>query len=824
MLATNIRLVLRNMRRDKLNSTINIAGLAIGMACVLLIVLYVTDELRYDQFFSKSKSIYQVSLHGNFGGQPFKAYNTPPPVGAALQAAFPEVTSYTRVYRIGNAVVHEDGSNSTKSFTEKEILAVDSNFLDMFDYALLSGHTTGLQNPHSIMLTESAAKKYFGTTQVTGKLLRLDHFADPFVVTGVLKDVPEQSSIQFSMLLPVAACEAVRHFSWSWVWCQMNTYVTVQPQTANKAAIAQLQSKFPAMVRVQAANAFKRIGQPFDEFLKKGGKWDFELQALTDVHLHSANIGSAYSNLGDIKYIYIFAVIALFIIVLACVNFMNLATAQAARRAKEVGVRKVLGSQKGQLVKQFLTEAMLYSFTAALVSLLLVWLLLPLFNTVAGKQLQFTAMLSNGIWLLPVLLTLFTGLLAGSYPAFYLTAFNPIEVLKGSAVFVKGRGGQLIRNGLVVFQFTVSIALIICTVMVFKQLQYARSKDLGLQKDNVVILPNAAKVKGDVNTLRNNLQQLPGVTAVTVSTGVPAKDFSDFTDFYVPVIANVKEPLSKDVTLSSFITDEYFIPSLQLQLLQGRNFSKAFDDSASVIVNETTVKQVGWKEPLGKYLTYPGGNNQVFKVIGVVKDFNLQSLHSEVVPFALFYTTSKSYDINTAFVIAHVQGTHLSNTLQGIEKNWKQFAADVPFEYSFLDQDFEALYRAEERMGVVFGIFTTLSILVACLGLFGLSVYMAERRTKEMGVRKVLGASTEMLVSLLSRDFLKLVFIAALIAFPLAWWAMYTWLQDFAYRTSIEWWIFVVAGVLAAVIALLTVSFQAIKAATANPAKSLRAE
>lgn len=825
MLASNLKLTLRSMRRDKTNSIINIGGLAIGIACVILIVLYIQDELQYDRFFSQSQQLYQVNLKGNFGGQPFYTANTPPPVGAALHEAFPEIEAYTRVYRIGNAIVQDDRQQNSKTFTEKKILAVDSNFLQLFDYPLLSGsRQTCLQNPHSIVLTAAAAQKYFGSTTVTGRTLKLDAFTDPFIVTGVMHNVPSQSTLQFDMLLPVAASPLVKKFSWSWVWCQMATYVRLKPQWANKAAVEKLQAQFPAMVRVQAVSAFKRIGQPLDEFLKKGGQWDFLLQPFTSVHLYSADIGTPYSNTGSIKYVYIYALIALFIIVLACVNFMNLATAQASRRAKEVGVRKVLGSQKKQLIQQFLLEALLYSVIAAFISLVLVLLVLPAFNHLADKELHFVSLAHNGIWLLLLVIVVVTGLLAGSYPAFYLTSFTPVTVLKGPVNFIKGKSGQLIRNGLVVFQFTVSIALVICTLLVFKQLSFMRSKDLGLSKDNVLILPNAAKIPGDLETFRGQLQQLPGIASVTVSTGVPAKDFSDFTDFYVPVTTNVTEPLAKDLTLSSFIVDEHFVPALNLRLTAGRNFSKAFADSASVIVNEATVKEVGWKNPLGKYLRYPGNDDQTFKVVGVVKDFNLQSLHSDVVPFALFYHTSKTYNSNTIFVIAHVQGDQLDNVLTQVGSRWKSFAPGVPFEYSFLDKDFEALYQSEQRMGAVFGIFTGLSILVACLGLFGLSVYMAERRTKEIGIRKVLGASTEGIVALLSKDFLKLVLVAAIIAFPLAWWAMYQWLQDFAYRTPINWWLFAIAGFVAGVIALLTVSFQAIKAALANPAKSLRSQ
>ncbi len=828
MLRNYVKIAWRNMLRNKTNSIINIAGLAIGLACVILITLYVRDELRFDRFLHNSGRIYQVNIDAVMAGQANYNSNTPPPVGPALQKAFPEIEAYTRFYAYGmdNEVISNDANSKTQNhFTEKKLLAVDSNFLQVFDYAVKEGDATHcLQQVHSIVLTETTAKKYFGNADAIGKNLVLDQYREPFTVTAILKDIPAQSTIQFDLLIPIAACPAVKHFSWSWVWRLMNTYVLLNRKTQTDAAsIKKLESKFPAMVRVQAASAFKRIGQPFDEFLKKGGKWDFHLQALTDVHLYSANIGSPFlTTLGDIKYVYIFSAIALFIITLACVNFMNLSTAQSAVRAKEVGIRKVLGSEKKQLIKQFLIEALLYSFISTLIALALVFLLLPVFNKVAGKTLDFSSIFDSGIWLFVLLLTTLTGLLAGSYPAFYLTSFNPVVVLKGG-VFKKSVANLLIRNGLVVFQFTVSIALIICTIILFQQLQFTQNKDLGLKKDNVIIIPNAEKMEGSAEeTFRQQLTVIPGVVHASISTCVPPK--IPFGDDYIPEPTGVKESLAKDLSLSSFMVDEEFIPALNIQMLAGRNFSKEYNDSASVIINETTVKQGGWRDALGKYIIYPGNNDQRFKIIGIMKDFNTASLRNEVSPFALFHYSSKTYTTPASYVVASIQSGNIKDVMNELESKWKTFAPSVPFEYSFLDKNYEALYNAEQRMGTVFGIFTFLSIAVACLGLFGLSVYTAERRKKEIGVRKVLGASVQSVVNLLSKEFIKLVCIAAVIAFPLAWWTMDSWLRDFAYRISIQWWVFACAGIIALLIAVLTISFQAIKAAVANPVRSLRTE
>lgn len=835
MLKNYFYIAWRSLLRNKTNSLINIGGLAIGLACVIFITLYVQDELRYDKGFKMSDRIYQVTLNGNFGGQEFNTSNTPPPVSIDMHTTFPEVEDYTRVFRMGNIAIHNaDPALTGRPFTEKNLWAVDSNFLQVFDYPLLEGDPVScLKKYHSIVITETMARKYFGRTSPIGGSLVLDTYEAPFVVTGVLKDLPSNTSLQFDMLMPVGDCSPVKIFSWSWVWCQMTAYITLTPHAAkDPSAVQKLEAKFPTMVRKDAAQAFARIGQPFDEFIKKGGRWDFHLQRLSDIHLHSADMGTPYTNLGNVKYVYIFSFVALFVVLLACINFMNLSTAQAVRRAKEVGIRKVLGSLKGPLIRQFLSEALLYTGIATLFALLLVYALMTPFNAVAGKTLTFASIFQHGIWLFILLLFVLTGLLAGSYPAFYLTSFQPVAVLKGNGLFAKSLSNQLVRNGLVVFQFTISVGLIVCTLVVFRQLNYVRNMDLGFKKDNVVILPNLEKLMPDYNaaltgkeeTLRQQIASIPGVTSASLTTGTLADDYAGFTDFYVPVTTGVTEPLAKDLTLTSFMADEYLAPALHLQIVKGRNFSKNFSDSDAVIVNETTVRTVGWKDPLGKRLTYPGGGNKTFHVIGVVKDFNLRSARTTIEPFALFYPASKTNHVYSNYLIASIDARHIPEVLRETEKKWKDLAPGIPFEYSFLDKNYEALYRSEQRMSHVFSIFTTLSILVACLGLFGLSVYTAERRIREIGIRKILGASVQDLVQLLSRDFLKLVLLSAIIAFPLAWWAMHKWLEDFPYRTTIDAGIFLLAGLLAAGIALFTVSFQAIRAATMNPSKSLKTE
>jgi putative ABC transport system permease protein len=557
--------------------------------------------------------------------------------------------------------------------------------------------------------------------------------------------------------------------------------------------------------------------------MQKGVKIGYSLMPFTSVHLHAIpkQTPARLTTLSDIQYVYVFSIIALFIIILACVNFMNLSTAQSATRAKEVGIRKVMGSINTQLIKQFLTEAMLYSFVATIIGLLLVWLLLAPFNQLAGKSLVFASIFTGNLWLFVLGLSLFTGLLAGLYPAFYLTAFKPVEVLKGIKLYKNNIGNLLIRNGLVVFQFTVSVVLIICTIVVFEQLNYERSKDLGLNKENVVVIANTKRLGNFEESFREELTKQPGVIDASISSSIPTR--VNFGDGYAPEPSGTDKPLLTDIGLSSFMVDDEFIPTMNMQLLQGRNFSKEFNDSASVIINETAAKQIGWKYPVGKQLGYPG-NDQRFKVIAVIKDFHVTSLHELVEPFALFHSSSKTYNLHTSYISVRLRPGKINGQLSAIEAKWKSFAPATPIDFSFLDGEFDALYRSEKQMGAVFGTFTFLSIFVACLGLFGLSIYTAERRKKEIGIRKVLGASVQNLVGLLSKEFTKLVMIAVLVAFPIAWLAMDKWLANFAYRINIGWWIFLFAGACAIAIALATVCFQAVKAAIANPVKTLRSE
>lgn len=821
MIRNYIKIAWRSLIRNKVSSIINISGLAIGLACVILIGMYVKDELGYDRFFKDANRIYRVNLDGKMGNNQFIVGHTPPPAGAALLNNFPEIESYTRMLLPGDQVIHFEQNGQKNSLTEKKLLAVDANFLKFFNYPLVAGSaSTCLNGINSVVITQRAAKKYFGDESPIGKTLTFDGYETPFVVTAELKDIPNQSSLQFDVLQTTASMPVIKYFQWSWVWLQMGTYIKLKPNAANSPeAIAKLQKKFPAMVATQATSAFQRIGQPWDEFKRKGGKWDLKLQPLTDLHLYSADIGTRYFEQGDIKYVYIFSAIALFIMLLACVNFMNLSTARSANRAREVGVRKVLGSPRKYLIFQFLAESIMVTLAGAVIAVIAAWLLLPLFNNMADKELTITRQIL--VWLIPILLLIivFIGVLAGSYPAFFLSGFQPIQVLKGklSAGF---KGGNL-RSFLVVFQFAISIFLIIGTLVIYNQLKYIQNKDLGFNRNHVFTVWDVYTLGNKASSFKEEIKQLPGVQSATLTGALPTTNYANSSTVFKGPVADQKN----GVLLTEWYADEDYVPTLGLKILAGRNFShQMVTDTDAVLINEAAAKMFGYANPINHVIYDPQDPKAMvlkpYHIIGVMKDFNYQSLRNNVGPMVLF----SGHDLGGLTVRAS-NTAEITALLSQVKAKWAEFSPNQTLNYSFMDQDFDKMYRSEQRVGGIAIAFTSLAIIIACLGLFGLAAYAAEQRTKEIGIRKVLGASMSTIVGMLSRDFIKLVLISIVIASPFAWYFMNRWfLQGFAYRQDIQWWVFALAAVAAILIAFVTISFQSIKAALTNPVKSLRSE
>lgn len=824
MFRNYFKIAWRNVFIYKGNSIINISGLAIGLTCVILIALFIADELNYDRFFKDADQVYRVNLNGKMGDGEFYAGYTPPPAGATLVDNFPEIESYTRIYRPGVDVLEFKNASEKKTFNEDNIYAVDANFLEVLSYPMQQGDPkTCLTEFNSVVITNSTAKKYFGDLDPRERILFYGKDRKPLKVTGVLQDMTDlPASVKFDILVPVKNFDEVTYFNWSWVWLNMATYIKLTDKAAaNPNIINHLEAQFPGMLKVHAESAFKRIGQPYEEFLEKGNRWDLHLQALTDIHLHSAGISSGITEQNDIKNLYVFGIIAFFIIVLACVNFINLATAQSSKRSKEIGIRKVLGSYRTQLIKQFLTEAIFYTIISTVLSVILVWALLPLFNQLSGKNLPFQSIFKDSIWLLIMCLSIFTALLAGIYPAFYLTSFNPVNILKGISGISTKKGG-FIRNGLVVFQFTIAIIMLIATSIVYLQLNYTQNRDLGYDKENLVVLQNTEKLGGSEETFRKEVAALSEVKSATISSGMLTK--GNFGDFYIPETVNTEDNIAKDISLQSYLVDAHFIPTLDLKLKEGRGFDIQFNDSLSVIINEAAAQQIGWKNPIGSMIRYPGGDMELYKVIGVLKDFNLESLHSHIEPFALFSNTSKRYDTGVSYITLKLKAKNTKAVMDIIQRKWNNYQPDTPFQYSFLDDDLNTAYISDQRQARLFGVFSFLTIFIACMGLLGLIAFMAQQKTKEIGIRKVLGASISEIVRLLAINFIKIIIIAMLIASPIAWYFMNKWLEDFAYKIDIPWWVFVFSGVTALSIAMFTMGFQAIRAAMANPIKSLRTE
>ncbi|MDO6435003.1 ABC transporter permease [Flavitalea sp. BT771] len=808
MFQNYFKTALRNLWRSKGFSAINILGLAVGLATCLLIVLYVTDELSFDKWNVKADRTYRLDAEIKFGGNHMFLAVAPPLAGPSMLQDYPEVQQYTR-FRYASSLLVRKGSMNIR---EEGVIYTDSSFFDVFTMPLLSGDArTALNTPHSIVITEKIARKYFNRVDVAGRILVINDSIQ-YKVTAVIRNMPSQSHFRYDIFLPMLQLKSSRATD-EWLSHNYNTYIVLK----EGADAVRLETKLPGMVEKYMAPLLKHVvNLDMKDFSKSGGILRFSLTPLTSIHLHSNRMSELNAN-GNIQYVYIFSGIAAFILLIACINFMNLSTARSSSRAKEVGVRKVMGSLRRQLIIQFIVESTVISFMALLLAVGIAALMLPWFNQLAGKEIGLGFLARP--WLVPSLLILgvVVGLLAGSYPAFFLSAFRPIAVLKGnlSAGFKTG----WLRNALVIFQFGVSIFLIVGTAVIYQQLGFIRSKNLGYDRNHVLVLGTLGPLGSQARAFREDLLKMPGVAGATMTGFLPtASDRNSDAFFRTPALDQ-----RDAILMQTWPVDEHYVSVLGMHVEQGRDFSRSFlTDSNGILINSTTARMLGTGNPLGARL-YQVDDIKTRKirewhVVGVVKDFNFNSLREVVTPMALYMREDRGS------LALRVRGENIPRLISQIENKWKSMAPGQPFSYSFMDDDFNAQYKAEGRMGGISLSFSLLAICIACLGLFGLAAYAAEQRTREIGIRKVMGATVANIVSLLSRDFLVLVLVAALIAFPFAWWAMHRWLEDFAYRISIGWQVFGLAAVLAGGIALFTISFQAFKAALANPVRSLRSE
>ncbi|MGM9507628.1 ABC transporter permease [Larkinella sp. GY13] len=806
MIRNYLKITFRNLKRQKVSTGINIVGLAIGLATCILIMLYVQDELSYDRYNEKADRIFRVRLNLRLNGKDLGGDGLGQNAARNLKQEFPEVVNATRI-RGGSEFV----SYGTTSFRQDNLLLADSSFFEVFTIPFLKGNPKrALTEPNTVVLTEETARKYFGNQEPIGKILSFGSDKTPYRVTGVVRNVPTNSHFQFDMLATLVGRDEIIDGS-GWLYnMSYQTYLLLPERYDYK----RLEAKLPQL-------AEKQIGSEIQQFLKltpkqfreRGDDFGVLLQPLTEIHLYSR---TESNKGGNIMYIYVLTAIAGFMLLIACVNFMNLSTATAVRRSREVGVRKVMGSVKGQLQQQFLLESVLLALLALLVGLLVVGIALPYFNQLTDKTLTIHLLTEPYIAAGLVAGTVLVGLLAGSYPAFYLSSFKPVLVLKGR--FTAGRGSFNLRSGLVVFQFFITISMIIATVTADRQLRYMQSQKVGFNREQVLVIHDSNMLRSNEAVFRDQIIRSPQVVMGSISGQVPVgKTNLDNTT------VRAKENPDQGVMTRFYFVDPEYIPTLGMHMVQGRNFSKQFPtDASGVILNETAVQALGWqKNPIGRELigsTDDKGAYVIYRVVGVVSDFHFESLRQKIGPLAMFLGR------NSGNILVKTRTDNLPQLLTSLKQQWEVFSPAAPFSYSFLDDRFEQVYVGEQKIEQVLTLFSSLTIFIACLGLFGLATYNAEQRTKEIGVRKVLGASVGSIVALLSKDFLKLVGIAIVIAAPIAWYAVSTWLDDFAYKIDLSWWIFAVAGILAVGIALLTVSFQSIKAALMNPVKTLRSE
>ncbi|MEP7233487.1 MAG: ABC transporter permease [Ginsengibacter sp.] len=788
MFKNYLKIAFRNLQRHKAYSLLNISGLAIGMACSILILLWVQNELSYDRFHANAENLYRLTCNAG----DFKAAVSPAGMGAGLQSEMPEIKSVVRLSKPATNLFEV----GTTKFEEKNVFYADSNFLQVFSFPLIKGNSaTALQNPDAILITEDMAKKYFGTGEAIGKIIKKDNSVN-LIVTGIFANIPSNSHLQFDIILPISSIASTDDDLKNKVWGDFNYYTYIQLNkniNQSKTSLTALQGHIQKI--------YKKHGPEM--------KVDFQLQPLTNIHLHS-DLQIDLPGKGNIQYVNIFFIVALFILAVACINFMNLATARSARRAKEVGLRKVVGAGRGQLISQFLGESLMISFLSLLLAVGIVYLLLPAFNHLSEKDLSFN--LLNGKLLLSLAgIALVTGLLSGSYPALFLSGFKPISVLKGKLKI--GGGNLLFRNTLVITQFVVSIILLVGTAVVYKQLNFIKNKNLGFDKSNLLYMPMTGDLWGKQQTLKSALQENSNTSDYSIISDLPTSLVTGTID----VQWEGKDPKSQ-VVIPSIDVDGNFTKVFQVKMLTGRSFSPSFkNDSSNFVINETAMRLMGMgaDNAVGKNISF---NDVKGKVIGVVKDFNFKSLQYTIDPLVL---RLNKYG---GIVMLRTKPGATETSINALGKISRSLNPAYPFSYSFLDKDLDNLYKGEHQMGSIFNFFAILAIFISCLGLYGLSAFMAEQRIKEIGVRKVLGASVFNIVYLLSGKFTRLIAIAIIIAIPVSWWAINNWLKGFAYRIDINWIIFLVACLVALFIALLTVSYESIKAAIANPVKSLRAE
>ena len=796
MFKNYLKVAFRNLIKNKSLSFINILGLAISIAVCFLITLFILHETSYDKFHHNYEDLYRVTIKGQITGQPIEYAVSMVPLPTALKAEFPDVEAAAGVFprQAKQLMSFED-----KQFFETSLFKASAEFFDVFDYELLRGSKeTVLSEPGSIVLTETLAEKYFGSADPVGETISLNE-TEEYTVSGVCADLPTNSHIKFNAVIQVPVMEDIEQ---NWGSFSAHNYIRLK------------EGVDPEIFEDKIKNlAMEKMGITLEE---TGMEFLLFLEPVKDIHLYS-NLSYNLGNNGSITYVYVFSIIALFILIIAYINFINLTTAHHTIRAKEIGVRKIVGANKSKLISQFLLESIILTLISMFFAFGLIELLQPTFNKLIGIELGFSLVAHWKYLVIGVSFMVFMAILSGLYPAIYLASFNPVSVIKGS---VAGNKKSIFRNMLVVFQFIISIALISSTGIIYKQLQHFQNKKLGFDKNHVVILPlRSEETIEKAEILKEQFRNINGVSNTCVSSNYPGAGASQGHGFFPEGHSEDQPWLMKTMNI-----DADFVETFKLNILAGRNFDAANEvEGRNILVNETLVKKVGWEDPVGKTFKDPfiRENEEMIPItiIGVLEDFHVNPLRDKIEPMVLYYNPP-----NRNFISIRLEPGNVFNILDNIEKMWKEMHPGMPFDYIFLNEHFNSIHHTERNLAITFMYFTVLAILIACLGLFGLASYATERRIKEIGVRKVLGSTVGEIVLLLSKDFSKLVILANIVAWPIAWYGMNKWLQNFAYRTEIGYEVFIFSGLIALIIALITVSFRTIKAANSNPVKALKYE
>jgi putative ABC transport system permease protein len=796
MIKNLLRTAIRNFTKDKWFSLLNVLGLTIGITFSLFLIFYIKDELNYDRYNEKAGRIFRIVSYIQEPDKNTDWTVTQLPLAATLKKDFPEVEESVRLLN-KERTLFKNGENN---FFETKIYYADSNIFKVFTCKFLEGSpATALNEPKSIVISKTLAKKYFGNAAALGQSLKTVY--DVYKVTGVIEDLPRNSHILYDMLISASTILRGNQGGGQENWGGFNnfTYVLLKPG-------------------VNAAAFEKKLLPMYDKFMapifaQYNIKIRYGVQPITDIHLHS-KLQNEPEELGSMSYIWIFAAVAFFMLLIACINYMNLTTARSARRAKEIGIRKVTGSTKKQLVMQFLGESLLTAFVAVVLSAVLVIVLLPLFNSMSGKTFTIGTLMQPFNLFLLLAIALFTGLVGGSYPSFYLSSFKPVSILKGA--LSKASGNVNLRRVLVVLQFSISMIMLICTWVVYSQLSYLNTKNMGFSKEQVmtVIVNTGEDERSKIFAMNNEFRTLPGIRTVGTGSCYPGNSNINFTLFTVQTDSG-----HIDKGVDCYNIDENFLTTLNIPVVKGRGFEGAADTLHSIIVNEAMVKQFGWKEPLGKRITFPGDTSGDYReVVGVMTDFNQKSLYNVIAPLIVFYSP------NNNMIQLKANAGDIKTTIARAETSWKKYFPNLPFEYTFLDEDFNSQYAADQKRGKIFATFSILTIIITCLGLLGLTAFTTQQKQKEISVRRVMGASILQVVTLITRNYLWLSLIAAAIAFPVAWYFMHKWLNVFPYNTGLSVIPFILSAFVIVIIAAATATFHSVKAAVAKPVKTLRTE